>query len=106
MVNFELNESVLNTGITGDIYINSCNSYLNDNFDFDEFYKFLESVLIESDSKHERECAAKAKELAKNHDKIKLKQLISENKSAFTSGTFATLAGGILLEMIKKVLNF
>ena len=37
-------------------------------------------------------------------EKNMLKQLIESNIGTFTSGTFATLAGGPLLEMVKKLM--
>ncbi|MCH5193361.1 MAG: hypothetical protein J1F11_05315 [Oscillospiraceae bacterium] len=108
MANVEFKKSVINNGITGHIFIDSDNNIvgLNDDFDFDELSELLEAVSIESDIMQERKYAAEAKKYADKHDQKSLKKFISENKSAFTSGTFATVAGGVLLELIKNLVGF
>lgn len=108
MANVELEKSVINYGITGHIFIDSDRNVVdsNESFDFDELSNLLERVLIESDNRQEREYAAKAKEIAKDHDKKSIKEFIKARESAFTSGTFATVAGGVLLALIDKVLHF
>ena len=108
MANVELEKSVINYGITGNIFIDSDRNVVdsNESFDFDELSNLLERVLIESDNRQEREYAAEAKEIAKDHDKKSIKEFIKARESAFTSGTFATVAGGVLLALIDKVLHF
>ena len=113
MTNVELKNSVVNYGIAGNITIGTNNIVgskdvvnSNDSFDFEELSELLEAVSIESDSKQERKYAAEAKKYSDKHDKKSLKQFISERESAFTSGTFATVAGGVLLELIKKLVGF
>ena len=109
MANVELEKSVINYGSAGDIIIgdnNDLTKYSNESFDFDSFSKLLGKVLIESDNRQEREYAAEAKEIAKDHDKKSIKEFIKARESAFTSGTFATVAGGVLLALIDKVLHF
>ncbi len=113
MCNVEIRDSVLNQGITGNIVVGENNivdsngvTYSNNDFDFDELSKTLEKVLIESDIRQERKYAAEAKKYADKHDQKSLKKFISDNKIAFTSGTFATVAGGVLLELIKNLVGF
>ena len=118
MCNVEVNNSVLNKGITGDIIIGNGNNvdsknvtvpnniYSNDDFDFDKPSELLEKVSIDSKIRQEGKCAAKEKQYANKHDPKSFKKFISDNKIAFTSGTFATVAGGLLLNLINKVLKF
>lgn len=76
-----------------------------DDFDFIMFSELLDRILVESDNKTERKYAVMAKHYADGKEKNKLKQLIKSNLVTFTSGTFATLAGGVLLEMVKMLLH-
>lgn len=75
-----------------------------EDFDYTKFSKLLNEMLVESDNKDERKCAVIAKQYADGKEKNMLKQLIESNIGTFTSGTFATLAGGALLEMVKKLM--
>ncbi len=95
--------------INGDVSIDTGNNNGNNDFgkndlNLKELSEMLENVLTGSDVRHERELAADAKRFADKKEKENLKKFILENLSSFTSGTFATLAGGALLEMIKALL--
>lgn len=76
----------------------------SESVDLKKFSELLDTVLTESDVRLERELAVKAKHFADRKEKGKLRELIAANLSSFVSGTFATLAGGALLEMIKILL--
>lgn len=94
---------IINNGKARDmiLYANEGNS---EGVDLKKFSELLDTVLTESDVRLERELAVKAKHFADRKEKGKLKELIKTNWSSFVSGTFATLAGGALLEMIKALL--
>ncbi len=77
---------------------------LNDE-NFKHLPDYLESVMIYSDSLEERKCASEAKKLFISNNHQDLKSFIIENISTFTTGTFATVAGGMLLSIIQKILK-
>lgn len=88
------------------------NQYVNGNEtnytyigNYENFTKYLDEVTINSDDAKERECAVKAKALYNNNRRKELKKLIIENISTFTAGTFATTAGGLLLNIIQDILK-
>lgn len=96
------NGCVFNNGYAEKIEMN-INGSNSECVDLKKLSELLEVVLIESDMSSERKLALKAKNLADEKEKGKLKAFIEENWSAFTSGTFATLVGGVLVEMFKKL---
>ena len=67
--------------------------------------KYLNELLKTSDSSIEKECAEQAKILYLNNDKKTLKDFIIENITTFTTGTFSTIAGGLLLNVIQNILK-
>lgn len=86
-------------------YVNGNQTNYNYIGSYESFTKYLDEVTINSNDAKERECAVKAKALY-NSNKIKeLKKLIIENISTFTTGTFATTAGGLLLNIIQDMLK-
>ena len=97
------NKCIINNGTAGDLILNA-NEGNSESVDLKKFSELLDTVLTESDVRHERELAVKAKHFADRKEKGKLRELIASNLSSFVSGTFATLAGGALLEMIKALL--
>lgn len=96
----EYNNCIINEGIANDIEL-IVNPTGSDNIDWKKLSELFEQVLIESDKRSERELARNAKLFADEKSKGKLKELIKSNLSTFVSGTFANLAGGLLLDMIK-----
>lgn len=70
-----------------------------------DFITYLDEVIVYSDSKHERECALNAKKLYESNKRSELKKYLMKNISTFTSGTFATVAGGLLIELIKMIIG-
>lgn len=97
------NKCIINNGYAKDLIMNT-NEGNSESVDLKELSELLEMVLTVSDVRTERELAVKAKHFADRKEKGKLKKLIAENLSSFASGTFATLAGGTLLEIIKALL--
>lgn len=72
---------------------------------FNHLPDYLEIVMINSDSLEERKCASEAKKLFISNNYQDLKSFIIDNISTFTTGTFATVAGGMLLNIIQKLLK-
>ncbi len=72
--------------------------------DKDNFCSYLDYIILNSESPEERKCASDAKILYQKGEKDKLKRLIIDNIATFAAGTFSTLAGGALLEIIKGIL--
>lgn len=68
------------------------------------FIKYLDEVINNTNKKTERDCAKKAKELYAN-DRKSLRDFIIDNLSTFTTGTFATVSGGLLLSTIQEILK-
>ena len=97
------NKCIINNVYAGDLILNA-NEGNSEGVDLKKFSELLDMVLTESDVRLERELAVKAKHFADRKEKGKLRELIAANLSSFVSGTFATLAGGALLEMIKALL--
>lgn len=69
-----------------------------------DFTEYLDDVMNYTNNKTEYECAKKAKEFYVS-DRKSLKSFIVDNITTFTTGTFATVAGGLLLSAIQKILN-
>ncbi len=90
---------ILNGAIIGDHNIVQQEHTKNDCF-----IEGLDEVLKHAKDKTEQECARKAKELYVS-DKKSLKDFIIDNLSTFTTGTFATVSGGLLLAAIKNILK-
>lgn len=80
------------------------NTY-SESVNLDELSELLDKLIVESNSETERKYAITAKNYANKQNRTELVNLIKANFSTFTSGTFATLAGGFLLEMIKKLMT-
>lgn len=72
-------------------------------------YKILEqhfdTVNKSSNDPDECKLALEAKKLCSKHDQKGLRALVKAHIPDFTSGTFATVAGGLLLEMIKHLVQ-
>lgn len=108
---FEFKNSVINGDVfkgakIGDEFISGdkiANSFNNRNYN--HFTDYLEEIIINSNNKKERECASKAKNLYTSNKHKDLKTFIIENITTFSTGTFATVAGGLLLNIIQKILN-
>ena len=97
------NKCIINNGYAKVLNMNTGEGN-SESVDLKKFSELLDTVLTESDVRLERELAVKAKHFADRKEKGKLKELIKTNWSSFVSGTFATLAGGALLEMFKILL--
>ncbi len=101
--NCTINGGILDGAIFGDnnniIHGNQINK------ESDNFVNYLDELLKISDSSVEKECAKQAKILYLNNDKKTLKDFIIENIATFTTGTFATVAGGLLLNAIQNILK-
>jgi len=72
--------------------------------DYEQFKILLHTVANLSNNNQEKQHAIHAAELC-DKDKHSLKSYIVENISSFVSGTFATVAGGMLLEMIQGLIK-
>lgn len=72
--------------------------------DYDQLAKLLCEVFANTSNTQEKECASQAATLC-NNDRKSLKNYIIDNINTFVTGTFATAAGGILLEIIKNLLK-
>ena len=83
-------EGVLKEGHVGD------NIYQN----MPTYFKYFNAVVDESNNEMERKLAERAKKLYQTENHAALKKLLTNNITAFTSGTFATVAGGLLLQAI------
>lgn len=103
MVENNYNQCMINNGYAEIMNLNA-NESNTEGVDLEKLSALLEVVLIESDMSSERNLALKAKNFADKNEKGKLKEFVKENLSAFTSGAFATLVGGVLVEMFKKVI--
>ena len=93
MCNVEVNNSVLNKGITGDIIIGNGNNvdsknvtvpnniYSNDDFDFDKPSELLEKVSIDSKIRQEGKCVQKKNNMPISMTPKALKNLLVTIKS-------------------------
>lgn len=99
--NSEISGGVLNGAVIGE---NNRVIHVAHNNDTDKFCDYLSYIILNSDSLEERQCASGAKIRYKRGEKSELKKFIIDNLATFSSGTFATLAGGALLEIIKGIL--
>lgn len=126
-INFDgnkINGSVFEGAVIGDnnskdnTYTNSFNKGNNNEYvggnknitvlndeNFKNLPDYLENVMINSESLKERECASKAKKLVISNNHQGLKTFIIDNISTFTTGTFATVAGGMLLNIVQQILK-
>ena len=120
---FEFKDSTINGDVftnakIGDQFINSFNNGNNNeyvdgdnitnsfnNIDYNYFTNYLEEIIKNSDDIKERKCAEKAKNLYNEHKHKELKSFIIQNITTFSTGTFATVAGGLLLNIIQNILN-
>ncbi len=78
--------------------------HINSEEDYDRLKELLNSVFENADNAKEKDCAHQAVKLC-DEDRKSLKQYIIDNLITFTTGTFATTAGGLLLEMIQNLLR-
>lgn len=77
---------------------------INSKTDYDELKRLLLIVANSSKNSEEIEHASYAAELC-GRDKKSLKSYIIENISSFVTGSFATVAGGMLLAMIQNLIK-
>ena len=77
---------------------------VNSEIDYDQLAKLLCEVFSNTSNNQEKECASQAANLC-NKDRKSLKNYIIDNINTFVTGTFATTAGGLLLEIIKNLLK-
>lgn len=103
--------SFTNNEITGDVMGNAIigdnNNITQNNKSISKdntFIECLDNIIKYSNDKKEQECAKKAKELYME-DKKSLRNFIIDNIVTFTTGTFATVSGGLLLSVIKGILK-
>ena len=73
--------------------------------DYDELKSLLNVVVSKSINEEEKQHAVHAVELCGKKDKNLLKSYIMENISSFVTGTFATVAGGLLQNMIQNLIG-
>lgn len=97
---------IVNTGNAHDITLNINGNNSNSDFNFEEFSKLLDDMLKKCEDQNERLCALEAQRYADKKDESNLKQYLKDNFPTFSNGTFATLAGGLLLEMVKRLVGY
>lgn len=101
-MNIEFKDNIISGGeFFSNAVINNGNSQINS-----DFIQCLNSVIEGSDSLTEKNCALKAKELYNKENKKGLKSFVTDNIATFTTGTFATVCGGVLIEFIKQILKW
>ena len=103
ILNSVINEGSGGIEIGGDIIFN-----VNDNsidIDYEKIAKLLDDVRKKSNDKNEIMCAAVAKQYVDDGNEKGLRKYIKANLSTFTTGTFATLAGGVLLELLRPFMG-
>lgn len=116
--NSTINGDIFSNAKIGDQFINSFNKGNNNeyvggdkivnsysNLDYNHFTNYLEEIIKNSDNIKERKCAEKAKNLYNTNKHKELKSFIIQNITTFSTGTFATVAGGLLLNIIQNILN-
>lgn len=98
-------------GSLNDSVFSDNNSYVNkkeDNASFNDIESAvldcLDKVVINSDSRKERKYAIKAQKIYNQNGMVGLKNFFIDNLSSFTTGTFATVAGGLLCDFINSLL--
>ncbi|MBD5115625.1 MAG: hypothetical protein HDT46_10605 [Ruminococcaceae bacterium] len=72
--------------------------------DYEKFKILLNTVANISKDEQEKQHAIHAADLC-DRDKRSLKSYIIDNISSFVSGTFATVAGGMVLEIIQNLIK-
>lgn len=87
---------VLKNGRVGDNIYQGTYTYFTDVFN---------EVITQSNDKQERKLAQQAKDLCQSNKHNALKQLFIDNLAAFSSGTFATVTGGLLLQAINNFIK-
>lgn len=87
---------VLKNGRVGDNIYQNTSTY---------FTNVFNEVIMQSNDKQERELAQQAKDLCEANNRNALKQLFINNLASFSSGTFATVTGGLLLQAIKNFIK-
>lgn len=99
-------DCTINGGVMNGAIFGQGNIVQNDysNIENSCFTECLDKVIKYSDDKKEQECAMRAKELYAK-DKKSLKDFIIDNLATFTTGTFASVSGGLLLSIIKNILK-
>nr|DAO66987.1 MAG TPA: hypothetical protein [Caudoviricetes sp.] len=97
-----INDGVLNHAVIGNN--NTVYTVIQNDLQNDRFIECLEEVIKISNNKEEQRCAKKAKELYVS-DKKSFKNFLIDNLASFTTGTFATVSGGLLLSYIKNFLR-
>lgn len=101
--NCTINGGILDGAIIGDD--NKIIQIDSNNVSSDNFIKYLDELINTSNNLKEKECAQQAKKLYNRKDIKSLKNFIIENITTFTTGTFATVAGGLLLNAIQNILK-
>lgn len=87
---------VLKNGRVGDNIYQGTSTYFADVFN---------KVIMQSDDKKERDLAQQAKDLCQANKHNALKKLFIDNLAAFSSGTFAAVTGGLLLQVINDFIK-
>lgn len=90
------NSNILNGAVIGSVVSEKPS-------EMDEIIRYLNMVVNSSNDSTEQKCAKQAIKLAKSNDENKLKAFIKENLGTFVTGTFANIASGALLEIVKAM---
>lgn len=102
----KIDGSILESAILGDgNQVINGNDNVVVNHSAGKFIDYMDDVIINSNDKRERQCALKAKKLAEENNNSGLKRYIMDNINTFTTGVFATTAGGLLLELINWIVK-
>lgn len=102
--NFERNE------IHGSVFENAIIVNDSNNLERSESSKtkslneYLDELIAISPYHKEVTCAKRIKKLYVNKKEEELKKFLKSNFKTITTGTFANVAGGLLVEMLKKIL--
>lgn len=103
--NCSISGGVLNNSVLGDNnhYVKG-NEFNSSNIE-STLLDCLDKVAINSDSRKERKYAIKARKIYNQNGMTSLKKFIIDNLNSFTTGTFATVAGGLLYDIIQGFLK-
>lgn len=97
----EINGNVFDKAIIGD---NNCSISNSKVYTIPKIFPdYLDEVINNSRNKKEYYCATKAKQLYTSKNQEGLRIFIQDNITTFLNGTFATVAGGLLLEIIQRI---